>query len=301
SFEEHRTPSSSATRPTLASIPTTTLREFGQAVLDLRRQNIMSSESDVRETAPTDTLMAYHGSSAAVNASELAILTSPVGWLNLERLVMTPVGIQRGELIATIPLAPLEQTAVVHKEWSVTSKEFTSIVTDSLENYSETGVTENTELAQSTTAQVSHSNQFNINGTVSGTYGPVTATVASGFTSQDQSSKNATESTKHAVSTTRKASSRVKQEHKVTISTTTVTGTSETSTRILQNPSATDPIRIDYFSLMRKWHVGLYRYGLRMTYDIAIPEPGASMRRLYAELDQLTKKVGPFNFTVTHD
>ena len=59
-------------------------------------------------------------------------------------------------------------------------------------------------------------------------------------------------------------------------------------------------MRIDYFSMMRKWHVGLYRYGLRLTYDIAIPEPGATMRRLYAQLDNLTKQLGPFNFLVTH-
>ena len=92
----------------------------------------------------------------------------PIGYINLERLEMAPAGIVRGELVATIPLAPLEETAVVQKEWSVTSKEFTSIVTDSLENYSETGVTDNTKLARSTTSQNQHSNQFNITGTVSG-------------------------------------------------------------------------------------------------------------------------------------
>jgi hypothetical protein len=295
SFESSRMPSLLPKPDKLTTISTSTLRDFGQTLLDLRKQKLSPA------AAPTAAdIISYNAGVAAVNAFELNITVAPIGWLNLERIVMTPVGIERGELIATIPLAPLEQTAVVHKEWSVTTKEFTSIVTDSLENYSETGVTENTELAQSTTSQVSHNNQFNVNGTVSGTYGPVTATVASSFSSQDQSSSSATESRKHAISTTRKASSRVKQEHKVTISTTTVTGTSETSTRILQNPSPTDPMRIDYFSLMRKWHVGLYRYGLRMTYDIAIPEPGASMRRVHAELDQLNSKLGPFNFTITH-
>jgi hypothetical protein len=303
SFEGSRVPSLLPTPDTLATIPTSTLRDFGKVLLSYRKQNWLSSEGhDVAGGNLTaDAIMSYNAGVAAVNAFEAAIIVGYVGWLNLERLVMTPVGIQRGELIATIPLAPLEQTAVVHKEWSVTSKEFTSIVTDSLENYSETGVTENTELAQSINSQVSHSNQFNVNATVVGTYGPVTATVASGFTSQDQSSLNATESRKHAISTTRKASARVKQEHKVTISTTTVTGTSETSTRVLQNPSPTNPIRIDYFSLMRKWHVGLYRYGLRMTYDIAIPEPGAAMRRIYADLDNLRQQVSPFSFPVTHD
>ena len=160
-------------------------------------------------------------------------------------------------------------------------------MTDSLENYSEAGVTDDTELAQSTTSQTQHANQFNVNATVSGSIGFVTASVASTFASQDQNSTSAVDSKKHAITTTKKASTRVKQSHKVSISTTTVTGSSETTTRTLQNPSPTDPMRIDYFSLMRTWHVGLYRYGLRLTYDIVIPEPAAAMRESYHQLATL--------------
>ena len=167
------------------------------------------------------------------------------------------------------------------------SKEFTSIVTDSLENYSQTGVTENTQLAQSTASQVAHSNQANITASVSGGIGFVSGSVSGGFTSQDSNSQSATGRRQHAIQTTRQASSRVKQSHKVTISTSTVTGTSETSTRMFENPSATDPMRVDYFSLMRKWYVALYRYGLRLTYDITIPEPGAAMREIYSQLGEL--------------
>jgi hypothetical protein len=53
------------------------------------------------------------------------------------------------------------------------------------------------------------------------------------------------------------------------------------------NPSQTDPIRIDYFSMMRKWNVRLYRYGLRLTYDIVIPEPAGALRKAYADLAAL--------------
>jgi hypothetical protein len=237
----------------------------------------------------------------ALTGFEENVTATPIGWLNLERLEMTPAGIERGELLASIPLAPLEQTSVVQKEWSVTSQEFTSIVTDSLENYSETGVTENTDLSQSTTSQTQHSNQFNINATASGGVGFVSGSVASSFGSQDSNSQSATDSAKHAIQTTRQASARVKQEHKMTISTTTVAGTSETTTRTLQNPSAIDPIRIDYFSMMRKWYVALYRYGLRLTYDIAIPEPGGALREAYMKLDDLQSKAAlGFTFPLTY-
>jgi len=206
---------------------------------------------------------------------------------------MTPAGIVPGELIATIPLAPAEETAVVQKEWSVTTKEFTSIVTDSLETYSETGVTDNTELTQSTTSQIQHGNQFNITGTVSGGIDLISGSSTSTVSGQDSSSQSATDSRKHAATVTQKASSRSKQEHKVTISTTTVTGASETTTRTLTNPSTTNPMRIDYFSMMRKWRVRLYRYGLRLTYDVVIPEPGGALRKAYAQLDELRGKIGP--------
>ncbi len=70
---------------------------------------------------------------------------------------------------------------------------------------------------------------------------------------------------------------------------------------MLENPSATDPMRIDYFSLMRKWYVALYRYGLRLTYDITIPEPGAAMRETFAQLQELQNQANnSFVFPVKH-
>jgi hypothetical protein len=204
--------------------------------------------------------------------------------LYLERVEMAPAGIERGELVATIPLAPGETTSVVQKEWAVTSQEFSSIVTDFLESFSEKGVTEKSELAESSESQTKHSQQMGLNASLSGSYGFITfATNASlsSASSEDQSTKA---SRNHASEVTEKASTRVRKEHKVTFQTTSVTGKEETSTRTLVNPSATEPMRIDYFSMMRKWRVRLLRYGLRMTYDITIPEPGATLRVLHAKL-----------------
>lgn len=284
----------------LASVSTSTLTAFGNAVIAARQSALTTpSQTDalvpVRPATVPAPAVAANLLQHAVTATKTFQANATavrVGMLNLERLEMTPAGLERGELVATICLAPMEQTSVIQKEWSVTNKEFTSIVTDSLENYSETGVTENTELAQSTTSQATRNNQFNATGNVQGSFGNfVTASGNTGFTTQDQTSRSATDSRKDALAVTRKASSRVKQSHKVTISTSTTSGASETSTRTLSNPSPTDPMRIDYFSLMRKWHVGLYRYGLRLTYDIVIPEPGAAMRKIHAQLWNLQQKV----------
>ena len=282
------------------------LYAFGNALTAVRQQavNNMSAPSGA-----VDAAVAAGEDNTAASAANLGALVSalnaatvgtaafwnsinasiaPVGMLNLESLQMTPAGLERGALLATVPLAPGERTEVVQKEWSNITDDYQSVVTDSLVDYSETGVTDNTQLTQSTTSQLAHSDQFNISASVSGGIPLVTnAQVQSGFSSQDQNSSSASASATHAQQTTRKASSRSTQSHKVTISTVSTSGTSEGTTRMLVNPSTTDPMRIDYFSIMRKWVVGLYRYGLRLTYDVTVPEPGAAMREAYRTLAEL--------------
>ncbi|MFM0430495.1 hypothetical protein PQQ75_15920 [Paraburkholderia aspalathi] len=280
-------------RPTIAEVSAISESEmaaFLTGLIYVREQKLkiaQSSNSSSDENWRSFQLL----NKAAIAASTST--SSPLGMLNLERIEMVPAGLQRGELVATIPLAPGEETAVTHKEWSVTTKEFTTIVTDSLENTSETGVTDNTDLSQSTTSQNSHSTQFNITATVQGGIPLISGSSTAGVTAQDAGSNSATESIKHATSITQKAASRSRQEHKTTISTTTVTGTSEKSTRILKN-TGTQAIRVDYFSIMRKWNVSLYRYGLRLTYDLVIPEPSGSMRSLYKEFQDLKNEQHAF-------
>jgi len=300
-FEGSPLPSSLPRASSFVSVPTADLLSFGRQLQALRSQQLQTL---VRQNAEPEAIataqLLLNAVVVASNSFDASGAVSPVGMLNLERLEMTPAGLERGELVATIPLAPGETTTVFQKEWSVTSQEFTSIVTDSFVNYSEKGVTENTELAQSTTSQIAHSNQLNVNATASGGVGFVSASTSVNFGSQDQRSQSATDSRKDAVTTTKKASSRVKQEHKTSISINTVTGTQEASTRTISNPS-TNPIRIDYFSLIRKWRVRLYRYGLRLTYDLVIPEPGAALREAYAQLDKLQAQAsGQFTFDVPH-
>ncbi len=223
-FEGFPLPSSLPRGSSFVGVPAAELLSFGQKLLALREKQLQSlfrQKADPMVIAAARSLV--NTAAVATNSFDASGAVSPIGMLNLERLEMTPAGMQRGELIATIPLAPGETTTVFQKEWSVTSQEFTSIVTDSLENYSETGVTENTELAHSTTSQVTHANQFNVSATASGGVGFVSGSSAVSFGSQDQNSQSATDSRKDAVATTKKASSRVKQEHKTSISNTTVT------------------------------------------------------------------------------
>src|SRR5262249_15544050 len=139
----------------------------------------------------------------------------PVGLLHLERLSFTPAGIERGELVASVPLSPGEEVNISHKEWSNTSEEFQTIVTDFIESYSEQGVAEKSELAQSSNSQSQHSNGFNLGVTASGGYGPVSITTSVGYNVASSASNSAQVSRQQSSELTRKASSRAKKEHKV--------------------------------------------------------------------------------------
>lgn len=291
----------------VADLPAEHLVALGHAVLAHRTEQLMSVRSSVDggrvygrpasgiTEADRKSLVTYAHN--AVRAFTNAVQVSPIGVLHLERVEMAPAGIERGELLATIPLAPGEQTSVVQKEWTVTNSEFSSIVTDFLENYSEKGVTEKSELAEATQSQSKHSQQLGLDASVSGSYGFVTFSTSASFASAVENEESVKASRTHAAEVTGKASARVRKERKVTIQTTTETGQQETTTRRLVNPSDTDAMRIDYYSMMRKWRVRLLQYGLRLTYDIAIPEPGGTLRKVMADLaalDDLTAQ--PFSF-----
>ncbi|KAK0721933.1 hypothetical protein B0T26DRAFT_749401 [Lasiosphaeria miniovina] len=299
-FEGTPLPSTLPPASAFADIHPSQLIEFGNALTKVRQARLAElsqrkpgdSEDDRKPNSqsgggasPADELESVadlvSSSAAAINAFK-ANSTSPIGMLNLERIEMTPAGLERGELVAAIPLAPKEKTSVVKQEWSVVGDELATIVTDLLCSISRTGVAENSDLAQATSSQNAHSNRL---------HGRREHRAAG------PESASAGDSRKHAASMTHAASLRVTQAHKMTISTAAVPVAARddvplaTSSCALENPSETDPMRVDYIKMMRKWRVRLYRYGLRLTYDLTVAEPGAAMRADYSEVEELRRDV----------
>ena len=201
--------------------------------------------------------------------------TEPVGLLDLEKLNFIPAGIERGELVHSVPLSPGEEVNISHKEWSNTSEEFQRIVTDYMEGFSEEGVAEKSDMAQSTNSQQQHTNGYNLGVTASGGYGPVNITASAAYNASEASSRSEQTSINHSINITRKASSRVTKEHKITFKVASASGTEDQAVRKIKNPFPDKATRLDYYQLIRKWKVELVRYGVRLTYDITIPEPGS--------------------------
>lgn len=226
----------------------------------------------------------------------------PVGLLHLERLNFIPAGIERGELMHSVPLSPGEEVNISHKEWSNTSEEFQRIVSDFLEAYSEEGVTEKSELSQSTNSQNQHSSGFNMSVTASGGYGPVSVSSAFGYNVAESSNRSEQVARQQSSEVTRKAASRVRKEHKVSFKVASAAGTEDQAVRKIKNPFDDKATRIDFYQLVRKWQVDLHRYGVRLTYDLTIPEPGSDILSKIIELNTLrgllqegfnTSKTGP--------
>jgi hypothetical protein len=235
----------------------------------------------------------------AVAGFQSRMSIEPVGNLHLERIEMYPAGVQRGELAHSVPLAPGETVNISHKEWSVSEKEFEDIVQDYFEGYSEQGVAEKTDIAMSTDSQSQHATALNVGASLSASYSSVTLSTNFGYNATSNDSQSKKDSRNHSMATTKKASARTKKDHKITFKVTSVAGSEDQSVRVISNPSPTDSMRIDYFQLARKWKVNLLRYGLRMTYDIVIPNPGSGIVTLVDEVKALDALINtPFSFTL---
>jgi hypothetical protein len=237
--------------------------------------------------------------SAALKAFKDHMNVEPVGRLHLERLEMTPIGVERGELVSSVPLTPKETVNISHREWSITTEEYESIVRDFFEGYSETGVAEKTEVAQSTENQTKHSSALSFGASASASYLGVTLSSSFGYSSTSDDAQAQKDSRNQTISATRKASARSKKDHRTSFRTSSVAGTEDRAVRVITNPSDTLSMRVDYYQLMRHWRVDLYRYGLRMTYDIVVPSPGADLIRKIESLAALDAQINtPFEFTL---
>jgi hypothetical protein len=235
----------------------------------------------------------------AVTGFQSRMQIDPVGQLHLERVEMYPAGVERGELIHSVALAPGETVNISHKEWSVTEKEFEDIVQDYFEGYSEQGVAEKNDISMANESQSQHATALNVGASLSASYTNVTLSTSFGYSATTNDTQSRKDSRNHSMETTKKASARTKKDHKVTFKVTSVAGSEDQSVRVISNPSPTDTMRIDYFQLARKWKVDLLRYGLRMTYDIVIPNPGSGIVTLVEDLKQLDALIDtPFIFTL---
>ena len=256
-----------------------------------------------RDRVPAaDSILEYVNNAAQSSSATLDILNGfldrfkvePVGRLHLERIEMTPVGIEHGELVHSVPLTPQETVNITHREWSTTTQTFENIVSDSLTGYSETGVVDKTDISQASANESRQQSSLDVNGNVSASYSgagfSVTASTSVDYNTKSDDFKSVKDSLAHSVAITRSASSRTRKDHRTSFQVSSIAGAEDLAVQVLTNPTNA-AIRVDYYQLMRKWQVDLIRYGLRMTYDIVIPNPGSSLAAKVTELYVLNQQI----------
>lgn len=282
--------------PVLARATTKDLVTLGNAVAHLRR-GAQSAAAPVPASAATTTADPPDAAKteAIVQQFQYQSPITPVGRIHLERLEMTPVGVEHGELVHSVPLSPKETVNVAHREWSVTTQTFESLTQDSLEGFSETGVAEKSDLSQASDVESKHSSSLDVNGSISATYNggaySLTASAAMDYSDKNEVDQSDKRSIAHSIAITRSASTRTKKEHKTTFRVSSVAGAEDLAVQVITNDSSTQAMRVDYYQLLRKWRVDLIRYGLRMTYDIAIPNPGLNLISKVVELESLNRAI----------
>lgn len=226
--------------------------------------------------------------------------TAPVGRLHLERIEMYPAGTEQGELVFTVPLSPQETVTLSHKEWSTATEEYESLVQDSFEGYSERGVAEKSDVSMSTENESKHSSAFDFGASYSASYGGVTLSTTVGLENASDDREVVRQSAQRTREVTEKASARTRREHKVSVKLESVRGAEDASFRTVTNPYADRALRLDYFRMMRKWRTDLFRYGLRLTFDVTIPNPGARLWAEYKKVEALDREMRqPFEFPLT--
>jgi hypothetical protein len=154
---------------------------------------------------------------------------APIGRLHLERIEVYPAGLQRGELVFSVPMAPGETVTISHKEWSTSSQEYEDIVQDYFESYSERGVAEKTDASMSAENENRHSNAFNFGASLSGGFAGVTLTTSIGLSNTAEDREAAKQSMQRTREITEKASARTRKEHKVSIKLETKKGVDDSS------------------------------------------------------------------------
>jgi len=150
-------------------------------------------------------------------------------------------------------------------------------------------VTEKTDASTATEREIHRSNTLNFGATLTGSYGPVSLTTMLGVGTASDERATVKTSAQRNREVTEKSSARVRQEHKVSVKIESKQGMDETSFKTITNTAA-EAVCIDYYKMMRKWRTDLYRYGLRMTYDITMLSPGVRLWarwRGVAEIDRL--------------
>jgi hypothetical protein len=286
----------------LASADYKILVQIGQLLAELRSseqpvtKKLIGTKSVTTEKSANPAAVSSEDVLNMTHAFEERMKKSQFGWLHLERLDMNPcTETEEGELLYSLPLAPNEKVTLSHKEWSSQSKDLEKVVTEVLETTEEQSVEDKRDSSMSTETQSQISTAFAVSGGYSG-FG-FSMSSSFGQNTNDNTSKKISE--QHAVNLTKKSSARARKEHKTSIKVSSSSGLEDSSERIVENKYTDHVLQLDYHRLMRKWEVSLKRYGMRLAYDVVLPNPAKDIVAKHIRIKEIEDEMAmPFEFNL---
>lgn len=227
-----------------------------------------------------------------LEAFKTGLKVQPYGILHLERMEFTPVGTERGELIQNFPLSPQESLTYTVKETDTAIQSLDETINKEQERTVEEKGMHQNSIDHTLDIQNKVNHDFDIAAKIYGKYGISKSShlgfnVDTSYKFKSLLDEKNTFNAKQSQELTRTATDRAKSIHTQNFKVSATSVSDQTTVRSIRNPYPNRTMRVDYFSMMRKWKIDLLRYGLRITYDINVPEPGSEIMDKYRQIQEI--------------
>lgn len=141
--------------------------------------------------------------------------------------------------------------------------------------------TQRSEIQSEVQSMLSESESFRIGGSISGGYGPfVQAEVSTGYETSSSSESSSRNAATYAQEIVEKASIKVSEKTRELRTITTIREFEETNLHEFNNINGADHISGMFQWLNRVYEAQVYDYGIRLFFDIMIPDPAAFYRQV---------------------
>jgi hypothetical protein len=161
---------------------------------------------------------------------------------------------------------------------------------EELETQLDKEVSESTELTESSKSESEVTHKASAELKIGMESGSWTFEASGGYDYENCRSNAIENAMKRDREITHKASSRSKTQHKLTFTVKREQRIEDEHVREIKN-EGTEPVRWDFYRLMKKWQIDLYHIGERLTYEVMVPEPGHYLLRKYVELKAIQDEI----------
>lgn len=213
------------------------------------------------------------------------LVCQDLGYLFLDQVRMRPTGSTIGDLAYTLGLGPREKVTLTQKSWSKRQVSFEDMVEQTVERTVEFASAFATEFGENTEHQQQSQASWNLNATVSGSYGGVSGSLGGGSSASTSSTSTHQTMAKQSQQITQKVTDQAKKVHRVTFKLETETGIENVSQRLFENPNTSHTLMLNFYRVYQQYQVFHERWGARACWAPCVQEPGRDLQIQWKKLE----------------